>query len=297
MDMTDKQTLKLKLDRLEEILSGYGQMLVALSGGVDSVFLTSFAYRLWGDDRIAALTASGPHFAPDEIEYARGFCEKLGISHKVQDVSFIMPVIEDNPTDRCYHCKKAIFSELVQRAQMVGSVLADGTNLSDMDDYRPGHRALEELGIASPLKEAGLTKSEIRQALHMIAEEDSAIASAFMITTPSGDTMPIWEKPAFACLASRIPYGEKITAEKLKAVYDAEKYLRGLGFSQLRVRHHGDIARIEVLPENRKKIFDNGFMDKVNAGIKACGFRFAALDLGGYRMGNMNGDDKNEKHE
>ena len=109
--------------------------------------------------------------------------------------------------------------------------------------------------------------------------------------------MPIWEKPAFACLASRIPYGEKITAEKLKAVYDAEKYLRDLGFSQLRVRHHGDIARIEVLPDDRKKFFDNGFMDKVNAGIKACGFRFAALDLGGYRMGNMNGDDTNGKHE
>ena len=135
--MTEKNTLEQKLDRLEEILSGYGQMLVALSGGVDSIFLTAFAYRLWGDDRIAALTASGPHFAPDEVEYAREFCERLGISHKIQDVSFIMPVIEENPPDRCYHCKKAIFSELVQRAQMVGSVLADGTNLSDMDDYRP----------------------------------------------------------------------------------------------------------------------------------------------------------------
>lgn len=293
--MTETNTLEQKLEKLKDILNGYGRMLVALSGGVDSIFLTSFAHKLWGDDRIAALTASGPHFAPDEIEYARRFCEKLGISHKVLNVDFIIPVIEDNPPDRCYHCKKAIFSQLTQRAQMTGSVLADGTNLSDMDDYRPGHRALQELGVSSPLKEAGLTKQEIRQALHSLAEEDKAIADSFMIETPSGEMMPIWEKPAFACLASRIPYGEKITAEKLKAVYDAEKYLRSLGFRQLRVRHHGDTARIEVLPQDRKKFFDEKFMDEVSKGIKACGFRFAALDLDGYRMGKMNGGDSDER--
>lgn len=292
--MIDMSELRCRLDKLAEILNSYGQMIVALSGGVDSVFLTAFAYKLWGDDRVAALTASGPHFAYDEIEYARQFCDNLGISHKVQNVDFVMPIIRDNPPDRCYHCKKAIFSELSGRAQMVGSVLADGTNLSDMDDYRPGYRALEELGIASPLKEAGLTKDDIRCALHMLADENEALAACFMIETASGESMPIWEKPAFACLASRIPYNEPVTEEKLQSVYDAEKYLHSLGLRQLRVRHHGDVARIEVLPEDREIFFDTDLMNDVDQKIKECGFKFAALDLGGYKMGNMNGEKQNE---
>ena len=273
-----------KLTRLEEILNGYGQMLVALSGGVDSVFLLTFAHKLWRDDRVAALTADGPHFAPDEVDYAQQLCDRLGISHKRLPMDHVMPIIEDNPKDRCYHCKKEIFSLLKQRADMVGSVLADGTNLDDMDDYRPGYRALQELGIANPLKDAGLTKAEIRAALKMLAKDDEVLAAA--LTLPDG--MKIWEKPAFACLASRVPYGETITADKLEAIYKAEVFLRELGFTQIRVRHHGDVARIEVLPQDRCRFFDEAFMDKVNSGIRECGFRFAALDLGGYKMGNLN---------
>ena len=273
-----------KLTRLEEILNGYGQMLVALSGGVDSVFLLTFAHKLWRDDRVAALTADGPHFAPDEVDYAQQLCDRLGISHKRLPMDHVMPIIEDNPKDRCYHCKKEIFSLLKQRADMVGSVLADGTNLDDMDDYRPGYRALQELGIANPLKDAGLTKAEIRAALKMLAKDDEVLAAA--LTLPDG--MKIWEKPAFACLASRVPYGETITADKLEAIYKSEVFLRELGFTQIRVRHHGDVARIEVLPQDRCRFFDEAFMDKVNSGIRECGFRFAALDFGGYKMGNLN---------
>jgi len=291
-------TLNDKLEKLKEIISGYGQMLVALSGGVDSVFLLCFAHKIWGDDRVAALTADGPHFAPDETDYAKALCENLGIAHKTLHADFVLPIIESNPSDRCYHCKKEIFSMLKQRAEMTGSILADGTNLDDMDDYRPGYKALQELGIANPLKEAGLTKSEIRTALKQLADEDSVLAAALMLP----DGMPMWEKPAFACLASRIPYGETITAEKLEAIYKAEHYLRGLGFAQVRVRHHGEVARIEILPEDFSKLLKNSHIDEsecktntapsllneINGYIKSCGFKFAALDLGGYKMGNMN---------
>lgn len=277
-------TLDQKLDRLKDILQGYGQMLVALSGGVDSVFLLTFAHRLWRDDRVAALTAEGPHFAPDEVEYAKALCEALGISHKTIRVDDILPLIADNPRNRCYICKREIFSRLMVRAEMTGSVLADGTNADDMQDDRPGYRALCELGVASPLKEADLTKEEIRQALQGLAAEDEVLTRALQWE----GAFPLWEKPAFACLASRIPYGEKITEEKLEAIYRAEGFLRGLGFSQVRVRHHGHVARIEVPLEDRRRFWCDAFMDRVNEGIRACGFLFAALDLGGYKMGNLN---------
>ena len=269
-----------KLERLKNIISGYGQMLVALSGGVDSVFLLTFAYSIWRDGRVAALTAKGPHFAEDEILYAQQLCSRLGVSHEFADASDILPAIEDNPRDRCYICKKAIFSSLKDRADTEGRILADGTNLDDMDDYRPGYRALQELDIANPLKDAGLTKSDIRTALRELAAGDRKIGEAL--------AADIWNKPAFACLASRIPYGSRITEEKLKAVYDAEVFLRSEGFAQVRVRHHGDVARIEVLPEDRIRFCNADFMDKVDQKLRACGFKFVALDLGGYKMGNLN---------
>lgn len=278
-----------KLKNLENILNGYGKIAVALSGGVDSVFLLSFAHKLWGDNRVSAVTATGPHFADDETEYADYLCGKLGITHNVVSVDYVLPLIADNPFDRCYICKREIFSSIKDLADRQGRILTDGTNLDDMDDYRPGYRALQELGICSPLKEAGLTKQEIRKSLENLANENPAVKQALLIPSPDGVRLPIWEKPAFACLASRIPYSQTITEEKLSAVYKAESFLKGLGFSQIRVRHHGDVARIEVLPDDRQKFFDEGFMDMVNDEIKKCGFKFAALDLGGYKMGNLNG--------
>lgn len=272
-------TLNNKLNTLENILIDYGRILVALSGGVDSTFLLAFSQKTLGRDNVLAVTATGPHLAPDEISYAAELCGKLGIEHSLLPMDHVMQLIAPNPVDRCYLCKREIFSMLKEKAAASDCVLADGTNLDDMDDYRPGHKALAELEVTSPLKDAGLTKNDIRAALEMLADNDLKSA----LTLNNG--MPIWEKPAFACLASRIPYGEVITAEKLTAVYNAEAFLRELGLTQVRVRHHGDIARIEVPSENRHKFFDEKFMDMVNNKLKECGFKFAALDLGGYRMG------------
>jgi len=273
-----------KLSLLEKILNDHGHILIALSGGVDSVFLLTFARKVLGEDKVAAITADGPIFARDEVEYAVSLCDMLGISHKRINMEDIMSIIKNNPKDRCYHCKKEIFSRLCDRAAMTGCILCDGTNLDDLDDYRPGYKALQELDIASPLKDAGLTKAEIRQNLETLALSDSSINNALI--TPEG--IPMWEKPAFACLASRIPYGETISEEKLTAVYKAEAFMRSLGFKQIRVRHHGDIARIEVLPEDRSKLFNEELMDKINSEISSYGFQYVAMDLSGYKMGNLN---------
>jgi len=284
-----------KLKKLEEILNGYGQMIVAFSGGVDSTFLLAFAYELWGDDRVAACTASGPHFAKDEIEYAREVCDRLGISHKNIDVSHVMDIIRDNPQDRCYHCKKEIFGALKMRAEMVGSVLADGTNADDMLDYRPGYRAITELGVSSPLKDADLTKAEIRQALEELADRDEKIKAALISNAPEDAGRMIWEKPAFACLASRVPYGEKITEKKLSAIYSAESYIRSNGFSQVRVRCHeiaSDehlLARIELIPDEIPRFREEYLNDAVET-LKAMGFEDVVLDSEGYVKGKLNGD-------
>lgn len=286
----------MKLDKLENILKSYNKITVALSGGVDSAFLLTFACKVLGSENVRAVTACGPHLAADEVDYAKALCASLGVDHAVISMDHIMPILTPNPQDRCYHCKKAMFEKLktvvaeaaAKDSLYAGSILSDGTNLDDMDDYRPGHKALAELKIASPLKDAGLTKADIRKALEGMAEEASSLCSENSTFTdalilPNG--MPIWEKPAFACLASRIPYGETITEEKLEAVYKAESFLRNIGFNQVRVRHHGDIARIEVPAEEKSRFFDEGFMDNVNNEIKKYGFKFAVLDLGGYRMG------------
>lgn len=260
-----------KLAKLEAILKEYQKVAVTFSGGVDSTFLLLFAQKVLGEN-VIAVTADAPNFAPDEIEYARNLCAQKGITHQLVELGApILEVFGDNPPDRCYHCKRTVFAQLIQAVGQImpDAVIADGTNLDDMQDYRPGRKALEELGIASPLKDAGLTKAEVRRGLRDLG----------------GD---IWDKPAFACLASRIPYGERITVEKLSAIYRAEMGLRALGFRQVRVRHHGAVARIEVPPEERSRFFDLDFMDQVNEMIKDAGFLYATLDLAGYRMGSLN---------
>ena len=278
--------LNKKLENLENILKSYNRITVALSGGVDSAFLLAFASKVLGNENVRAVTACGPHLAADETEYAKSLCAALGVEHDVICMDHIMPILAPNQPDRCYHCKKAMFSGMKSSENYV---LADGTNLDDMDDYRPGHKALSELEIASPLKDAELTKNEIRAALEKISFETDngqtrgtrTLTDAFMLP----DGTPIWEKPAYACLASRIPYGDIITEDKLAAVYKAESFLRSLGLKQVRVRHHGDIARIEVPAEERFMFFDEAFMDKVNEEIKKYGFKHVTLDLGGYKMG------------
>lgn len=259
-----------KLKKLEGILQGYGKLAVALSGGVDSTFLLLMGKKALGD-QVAAVTAVAPNFAPDEIEYAQKLCEREQIRHVIVELSeTVLAEFAHNPPERCYLCKKAIFGQVLFQVEqrLPGFTVADGTNLDDMKDYRPGRKALEELSIKSPIRDAGLTKAEVRRGLKELGQE-------------------IWKKPAFACLASRIPYGERITAEKMEAVYQAEKFLQEQGFHQVRVRHHGTVARIEVLPEQRR-LFDEPMMDRVADRLKKLGFSYAALDLSGYRMGNLN---------
>lgn len=254
MNMTERKLQELRNNLLER-----GSITVALSGGVDSIFLLAFAHEVLGD-KAAAVTASAPNFASDEVAYAEKYCRKNGIAHEVIDVS-LMDVLKENGRDRCYHCKRELFTELLKGREN----LADGTNLDDMSDYRPGIRALAELGIWSPLKEAGLTKAEIRNELKVRG-------------------IDIHDKPAYACLASRIPYGEIITEEKLKAIYAVEDGLRGLGFTQVRARHHDEIVRIELLPEE----WDINLFKEIDEIGKRAGFKFVTLDLAGYEMGRMN---------
>ncbi|MCL1983165.1 MAG: TIGR00268 family protein, partial [Clostridiales bacterium] len=173
-----------------------------------------------------------------------------------------------------YICKKNMLQRLLSLPELDGMAVFDGSNTDDALDYRPGEKALLELGVRSPLREAGLSKEDVRAAARALG-------------------LSVWDKPAFACLASRIPYGERITTGKLASIYALEKLLQENGLGQVRVRHHGDVARIEVLPDDRKKFFDTDFMDKINEAAKGAGFVYAALDLGGYKMGNMNMSTKN----
>lgn len=275
-----------KLKKLEEIIKGYGQMLVALSGGVDSTFLLAFAYKTFMEagtpDAVAALTATGPQFAEDEQCYARQICDSLGIAHKTVDAGHVINMIKRNPIDRCYHCKREIFGILKEKAEMVGSVLCDGTNVDDMEDYRPGNKAARELGIASPLRDAGLTKADIRQALAQMDIKEAAELAA---------------KPAFACLATRIPYGETISEQKLKAIDEAEAILKAEGFTQVRVRCHeiaGKVsgnetrfmARIEVMREEMGKMLESSA--EIEEKLQGCGFEYVTMDMGGYKKGKMN---------
>ena len=259
-----------KLARLKEILAKTGGVLVAFSGGVDSTFLAKVAHDVLGSKALAVTVHSEIHpaFEQDEaIEIAR----EIGIRHVVINVDALdVEGLAENPPERCYICKKAIFGTLLEIARKEGlPVLVDGSNASDTGDFRPGMKALAELGIKSPLLEAGLTKADIRE-----------------ISCRMG--LPTWNKPSYACLASRIPYGERITEEKLRAIEKAEDFLRQKGYRVFRVRHHGNVARVELSPDEMKRFVAEEDWAAVAREIKACGFAYVALDLEGYRTGSLN---------
>ena len=260
----------LKKEKLNAILKGLGSVAVAFSSGVDSTFLLKTAHDILGDNA-AAVTVRSCVFPDRELEEAIAFCEAEGIRHAVVNADvFAAPGFAGNPPDRCYICKKNLLSKIIRAGAELGmSHVAEGSNADDDGDYRPGMRAVAELGVKSPLKEAGLTKNEIR-----------------LLSKELG--LQTWDKPSYACLATRFAYGETITEEKLAAVGKAEQKLTELGIRQARVRVHGDIARIEVEPQDFGKIAQPEIAAELNAYLQRLGFLYVTMDLGGYVTGNMN---------
>lgn len=263
-----------KQTRLERYILSLGSAAVAFSAGVDSTFLLHAAHRLLGGN-VIAVTVSSVAVPESELDEAKVFCEKEGIEHIIVHADLLsLENFRNNPPDRCYHCKKYLFSNVIAIAAERGIYnILEGSNTDDLGDYRPGMAAVRELGILSPLLEAGLDKAEIRA----LSEEAG---------------LPTFSKPPLACLASRIAHGEAITAEKLAAVDKGEQILRGMGFSQYRVRCHasasGNIARIEVPREEFSMLASPVIRAEVNDRFRGLGFAFVTLDLGGYRTGSMN---------
>ena len=259
-----------KKEKLTEIIGSLGKTVIAFSGGVDSSFLLIMCKNILGDGA-AALTALSPVISMREQEQAESFCKSYGIRQIILRPDILsLDVFASNPPDRCYHCKKELFSALIREAKKEGfATVAEGSNLDDTGDYRPGMRALEELKIRSPLLEAGLTKEDIR-------------------TLSKELGLPTADKPSLACLATRIAYGEAITPDKLGMIEKAEDYLRDMGFGQVRVRMQGNAARIEIEPSRLPEITQGERAGEINRRLRELGFSFVSLDLGGYKTGSMN---------
>jgi uncharacterized protein len=258
-----------KYEKLKTVIAETGKAAVAYSGGVDSTLLSKVAFDVLKENSIA-ITLVSPMNAQSEMKDAKDLAKEIGITHYMINDDEIEDEVLANPVNRCYFCKKIEFGRIIEKAAEVGiNVVFDGSNMDDMSDYRPGLQALSELKVISPLRMAELTKSDIRELSHQLG-------------------LRSWDKPALACLGSRIPYGERITIEKLTKIDKSEDYLRSLGFVQFRVRSHEKMARIEISPEERSKMFDGDLLDQISKQLKAYGYQYVCMELEGYVTGSLN---------
>lgn len=259
-----------KFKRLQKLVKSCGSLLVAYSGGLDSTFLLKVAHDVLGD-KAMAVTARSSTYPEREFKEAVKQAKAIGVRHEViESEELDIKGFAENPVNRCYFCKKELFSKLRAAAKKHGlSCVADGSNVDDLGDFRPGRDAAKECGVLSPLVEAGLTKSDVRRLSKKLG-------------------LPTWDKPSFACLSSRFPYGHAITHEKLSMVDRAENLFLSLGCRQVRVRHHGDTARIELETKDIPRLLAEPKRRKIVDTLKKIGFKYVTIDLEGYRTGSMN---------
>jgi uncharacterized protein len=267
---SSEYTMDSKENKLKELVAEMGSVLVAYSGGVDSTYLLKICKDVLRD-RVLAVIATSETYPTQEIIDARVMAEEIGVAYEVIATEELEnQAFAANPPNRCYHCKTELFSKLQEMAKERGlGYVLDGSNFDDLGDYRPGREAAKEQSVRSPLLEAEITKPEIR-----------VLSKRLGLKT--------WDKPSFACLSSRFPYGHEITREKLAQIDAAEQFLRGLGFRQLRVRHHDSIARIEVPRESFSLLLNEDVAERIALKLKEIGFTYVTLDLQGYRTGSMN---------
>lgn len=270
--MNHGHTLKQRVSQAKSILKDLEKVVVAFSGGVDSTLLLRLSLDVLGKENVLAVTASSPTFLKEELKEAAFLAKKLGASWLTfKSKEFKNPKFRENPPNRCYYCKKELFSQLKSLAREKGyKNLADGNNADDFKDYRPGLKALKELGVRSPLAEAGLKKEEIRELAKNLG-------------------LPNYAKPSLACLASRFPYYTPLTLKDLKKVAEGESFLRKLGFSQIRLRHHGNLARVEICPQEFSHLLQNqSIREQLISFLSSLGYVFVTLDLEGYQSGSLN---------
>ena len=267
--MNDPRDLEVRARRLHEVLASVDSMVVAFSGGVDSAYLAWAATQVLGPAALC-VTADSPSYPDHHRRLAFDVARRFGLRHEIIHTRELeQPLYRSNPVNRCYYCKHELYAHLTPIAERRGAIIVDGNNADDRGDYRPGRQAAREFGVRSPLDEVDLGKAEIRE-----------------LSRRAG--LPTWDEPASACLSSRIPYFHEVTDEKLRAIEAAETALRVLGFRVCRVRHHDELARIELGRDEMARALEPDVSAAIVDAVKAAGYRYVTIDLQGYRTGSLN---------